>query len=62
MFSFARKSKEIHTFLWYFARFALSLTSSKILSLENEKKSELSFCILLAYSYLCKHKSKNNNL
>jgi len=24
---------------------------SKILSLENEKKNEFSFCILLAYSY-----------
>ena len=27
---------------------------SKVLSLENEKKSKLSFCILLAYSYLCR--------
>ena len=48
--------------MFSFARFALSLASPKILSLENEKKSELSFCILLAYSYLCKHKSKNNYL
>ena len=48
--------------MFSFARFALSLASPKILSLENENKSELSFCILLAYSYLCKHKSKNNNL
>ncbi len=25
----------------------------KVLSLDNEKKSKLSFCIVLAYSYLC---------
>ena len=29
------------------------LTLSKVLSLENEKKNRFSFCILLAYLYLC---------
>jgi len=37
-------------FLWYFARFALSLASPKVLSLEKTQKS---FGYLLAYSYLC---------
>ena len=32
---------------------------SKVLSLENEKKNKFSFCILLAYSYLCSMISKN---
>ena len=29
------------------------VTLDKALSLEKEKKNEFSFCILLAYSYLC---------
>ncbi len=29
---------------------------SKVLSLGNEKKNKFSFCISLAYSYLCKKK------
>ena len=33
--------------------FFLSLTSSKVLVLGNEKKNGFSFCISLAYSYLC---------
>ena len=37
-------------FILYFARFALSLTSSKVLSLE---KIQIKFGFLLAYSYLC---------
>ena len=28
----------------------------KVLSHENEKKNEFSFCILLTYSYLCRNK------
>ena len=32
---------------------------SKVLSLENEKKNKFSFCILLAYSYICSMISKN---
>jgi len=36
----------------------------KVLSLENKKKNSFSFCILLAYSYLCNPKRdievKNN--
>ena len=32
-----------------------TLAPPKVLSLENEKKSKLSFCILLVYSYLCNH-------
>ena len=35
-----------------FARLFVPLTSSKALSLENKKKSKLSFGIFLAYSYL----------
>jgi len=35
----------------------VSLTSSQILSLENKKKNKFSFCILLAYSYLCNVKA-----
>ena len=37
-------------FILYFARFALPLTSSKVLSLE---KIQIKFGFLLAYSYLC---------
>ena len=34
-------------------KYILPLASPKVLSLENEKKSILSFCILLVYPYLC---------
>ena len=35
---------------------------SKVLSLENKKKSKLSFGIFLAYSYLCHQKRDNPSL
>jgi hypothetical protein len=46
--------------LWFFARLFVSFSQAKkILSLENEKKNSFSFCILLAYSYLCRRKDIN---
>ena len=42
--------------IWYFARFALSLATPKILPLE---KTQILFGFLLAYSYLCNMRTKN---
>ena len=49
----SRSSKQIHLFSSYLIRFFVPLASPKVLSLGNKKKSELSFCISLTYSYLC---------
>ena len=43
----------------HFTRLFVSLASPKVLPLGNEKKSELFFCISLAYSYLCSMKELN---
>ena len=43
----ARQNKEKIIFLWFCPHLIVPLASPKVLSLENEKKSKLSFCILL---------------
>ena len=45
-----------HRKIWFFARFALSLATPKILPLEKTQKI---FGFLLAYSYLCNMTTKN---
>ena len=50
-----RKCKRNTSFSFAFCSLIRTLAPPKVLSLENEKKSKLSFCILLVYSYLCKH-------
>ena len=42
-----------------FTHLFVPLTMSKVLPLGNEKKSELSFCISLVYSYLCRRFMNN---
>ena len=40
----------MNEFFLFYTRFFVTLTTSKLLALGNEKKSELSFCISLVYS------------
>ena len=51
--TFTRKYKQKQAFVWYFAHLIVSLTSSKILPLNNKKKNTFFFCIVFVYSYLC---------